>query len=211
MVEEAGLETDGMAETTSQLQAKLKALTDGKVDIMIDANNFKNTTQILREMAAEWENLTDVEQAAALELLGGKRQANVLASILNNFDIVEDAIETSANSAGSALAENEKYLDSIQGRINLFNNALQTMWSHALDSEVVKGFVDFGTILVKIVDTLGLIPSILLGFGAFKGFSALFKGFNLSSMIKDINAFEGYSFREQNDAILEAYLANQGI
>jgi hypothetical protein len=74
-LEEAGLETDGMAETTSQLQAKLKALTDGKVDITVDANNFKNTTQILREMAAEWENLTDVEQAAALELLGGKRQA----------------------------------------------------------------------------------------------------------------------------------------
>ena len=71
-LEEAGLETEGMAETTSQLQAKLKALTDGKVDIMIDANNFKNTTQILREMSAEWENMTDVEQAAALELLGGR-------------------------------------------------------------------------------------------------------------------------------------------
>ena len=55
-----------MAETTSQLQAKLKALSDSKVDIMVDANSFKNTTQILREMAAEWENLTDVEQRAAL-------------------------------------------------------------------------------------------------------------------------------------------------
>ena len=75
-LEEAGLETEGMAETTAQLQAKLKALTDGKVDIMIDANTFKNTTQILREMSAEWEHMTDVEQAAALELLGGKRQAS---------------------------------------------------------------------------------------------------------------------------------------
>ena len=97
-LEEAGLETEGMAETTSQLQAKLLALTDGKVDIMIDENNFKNTTQILREMADEWENLTDVEQAAALELLGGKRQANTLSAILSNFDIVEDAIEASSGS-----------------------------------------------------------------------------------------------------------------
>ena len=46
MVEDAGLETEGMAETTSQLQAKLKALTDGKVDIMVDADSFKNTTEI---------------------------------------------------------------------------------------------------------------------------------------------------------------------
>ena len=167
-LEEAGLETDGMAETTSQLQTKLKALTDGKVDIMVDSNSFKSTTQILREMAAEWENLTDVEQAAALELLGGKRQANILAAILNNFDIVEETIETSANSAGSALAENEKYLDSIQGRINLFNNAIQTMWSHTLDDDFIKGFVDFGTVLVKLIDQVGLLQSALLALVAVK-------------------------------------------
>ena len=32
-----------------------------------------------------------------------------------------------------------------------------------------------------------------------------------NSSIKDINAFEQYDFRQQQDAILEAYLANQGI
>ena len=63
MVEDAGLETEGMANTTSQLQAKLKALTDGKVDIMVDADSFKNTTEILREMSQAWEDMTDKEQA----------------------------------------------------------------------------------------------------------------------------------------------------
>ena len=71
-LEEAGLETDNMAESTSTLQAKLKALTHGKVDIMLDADTFKNTTQILREMSAVWEEMTDIEQAAALELMGGR-------------------------------------------------------------------------------------------------------------------------------------------
>ena len=46
MVEDADLDAEGMAETTSQLQAKIKALTDGKVDVMFDENNFKNTTEI---------------------------------------------------------------------------------------------------------------------------------------------------------------------
>ena len=78
-LEEAGLETDNMAESTSQLQAKLKALTHGKVDIMIDANNFKNTTQVLREMAGAWEEMTDVERSSALEPMGGKRQACKIA------------------------------------------------------------------------------------------------------------------------------------
>lgn len=71
-LEEAGEDTDGMADSVSQLQAKLKALTHGKVDIMADANTYKNTTQILREMSAAWEDMTDKERAAALELMGGR-------------------------------------------------------------------------------------------------------------------------------------------
>ena len=58
-----GEDTSDMAETTSSLQAKLLALTGGKVDIMADDNTFKNSTQILREMAAVWEDLTDIQQA----------------------------------------------------------------------------------------------------------------------------------------------------
>ena len=62
-LEEAGLDIENMATTTSQLQAKLLALTGGQVDIMSDANTFKNTTQILREMAAAWEDMTDIQRA----------------------------------------------------------------------------------------------------------------------------------------------------
>ena len=45
-LEEAGEDVSDMATTTSSLQKKLKALTNGKVDIMVDANTFKNTTEI---------------------------------------------------------------------------------------------------------------------------------------------------------------------
>ncbi len=182
MVEEAGLETDGMAETTSQLQAKLKALTDGKVDIMVDANSFKNTTQILREMAAEWENLTDVEQAAALELLGGKRQANTLAAILSNFDIVEDAIEASEGSDGSALTENEKVLDSIEGKIQRFKNSTELFWSNLLDSDVIKMFVDLGTVIVELASKFGELESVIFAILMYFNMSKKYP-FDLASII----------------------------
>ena len=165
-LEEAGEDVEGMAESTSQLQAKLLALTHGKVDIMLDADTFKNTTQILREMAGAWEEMTDIERSAALELMGGKRQANILASVIKNFDTVEDVIATSMDSSGSAIAENEKYLDSIQGKIDLFNNSLQTMWMNFIDSKTVKNIVSLGTALIKLVDVIGLIPT---GVGLFAG------------------------------------------
>ena len=71
-LEEMGEDVSDMATTTSQLQAKLLALTGGKVDIMLDENTFKSSTQILREMADAWENMTDIQRASALELMGGR-------------------------------------------------------------------------------------------------------------------------------------------
>ena len=67
-----GEDVSDMATTTSQLQAKLLALTGGKVDIMLDENTFKNSTQILREMAKAWEDMNDIQRASALELMGGR-------------------------------------------------------------------------------------------------------------------------------------------
>lgn len=166
-LEEMGEDVSDMANTTSQLQAKLLALTGGKVDIMLDSNTFKNSTQILREMAEAWSSMDDISRASALELMGGKRQANVLSALIQNFDTAEEVIKTSANSAGSALKENEKYLDSIQGKIDQFTNALQTMWKNALDDDVVKFFVDIGKALVQILDKLGPIKTVIAGIMAY--------------------------------------------
>lgn len=58
-----GEDVTDMATTTSQLQAKLLALTGGQVDIMLDANTFKNSTQILREMADAWKDMNDIQRA----------------------------------------------------------------------------------------------------------------------------------------------------
>ena len=166
-----------MAESTSQLQAKLNALTHGKVDIMIDDDTFKNTTQILREMSAVWEDMTDIEQASALELMGGKRQANILSSLISNFETVEDVITTSMESSGSAYEENAKWLDSIEGKTQQFSNAAQQFWLSLIDTETIKTLVDFGTTALKFLETLpGKIAAIagaLALFAKFKGFSLL--------------------------------------
>ena len=169
-LEDASLDTENMAENTAQLQAKLKALTHGKVDIMLNADTFKSTTQILREMSAAWEEMTDIERSAALELMGGKRQANILASVIKNFETVEDVIETSANSAGSALAENETHLDSIQGKTELLTNSLQTMWNNALSSDFLKKLLDIANGFVKIIDKAGLLNTVITALFATSAF-----------------------------------------
>ena len=115
--------------------------------------------------------------------MGGKRQSNILASVITNFETVEDVIETSMNSSGSAIAENEKWLDSIEGKTYQFTNALQTMWSNMIDSEAVKAFLDFGTDAIQFLDT-GAGKAIALA-SAVK-LLAKFKGFTIGGIFKGL-------------------------
>ena len=165
-LEEMGEDTTGAVETQSKLRSKLKGLTG--IDILTDSGAYKSTYEILLEISKVWDKLTDENRAGALELIAGKNRANVASALLSNTKDLEEAYMKALEAEGSALRENEKYLDSIQGKIDQFNNAVQTMWSNALDDSVIKGFVEFGTILVKIIDQIGLIPSLLSAVGITK-------------------------------------------
>lgn len=150
--ENAGIEVDGMANSVSELRSELKSLTG--VDIMLDSKNFKSTYQIMKELSQVWSGLSDVTQANVTEMIGGKRNANAVSAILNNFSVAESAMESAANSANVAWAENEKWLDSIQGRLNKLDAAFQALSQDTLDSGLVKSVVSLATALTKGADAV---------------------------------------------------------
>ena len=164
VLEEMGEETDGVIESVSKLQAKVKGLSG--VDILTDTGAYKDTYTIIKEIGQVWGQMNDINRAALLELLAGKNRSNAMAALLTNMEDLEGAYESAMEAQGSAEAENEKYLNSIQGKIDQFTNSLQTMWSSELDSGFVKGIVSIGTWLVKFIDAIGLFPSILTEIGA---------------------------------------------
>ena len=174
-LEDAGEETDGMIENTSKLRDKVKALTNvngnGGVDILTESGAFRSTYDILLDIAKVWDQINEADpqnQAALLEILAGKTRGSQVAAILQNPKDLEAAYATAMNSAGSAMAENEKYLDSIQGRIDLFTNSLQTMWMNFINSDALKFIIDLGTAIIKFTDSMGLIPTAVGAFTIFK-------------------------------------------
>ena len=164
-LEEAGEDTAGAVTSKSKLRNKVKALSG--VDILTDTGSYKSTYEILLEISKVWEDMSDIDQAALLEIIAGKTRSNTAAAILSNTTDLEEAYVQSLEAEGSALEENEKYLDSIQGKIDLFTNATQTMWNNALDSEVIKGFVALGTELIKLIDKVGLLQSLLIALSGY--------------------------------------------
>lgn len=168
-LEAAGLETEYMAESTASLQKKVKALTNvdglGGFDIMLDADNFKSTYDIILGISEVWEKMSDIDQAALLELLAGKRQGNALAAALTNMKDAVKVMETSMDAEGSALEEHEKWMDSIQAKQQTFQAQYEALANAILDSELIKGVFDAGTGLLgwltELVETLGAFPTLL--------------------------------------------------
>lgn len=102
------------------------------------------------------------------------RQKNTFLSVIENWDSVKSSVESSIDSLGSAEEENAKYLDSISGKISQFDSAVEKLSSDVINSDLVKFFVDLGTIGVKSIDGLvnALTPlgTLSAGIGLFAGF-----------------------------------------
>ena len=76
-LEELGEEVDENIESITKLQTHILNLTHGKVNIFNDDNTFKSTYQILKEISAIYDKLSDVEQADLLESIAGRFYLNV--------------------------------------------------------------------------------------------------------------------------------------
>lgn len=166
-LEDAGLETEGMVESTSKLRQEIMALSG--VDIMeSDGQTFKSTYAILDKLAKKWKDLSDIQQATITELIAGKRQGNIISSLMNNFQTARDALNVSIGSSGSAMKEHAKWSESLEARLNKLSSAWQSLSQTFMSSDFLKVSIDFITSLVKAID--GLIDSLgsfgTIGLGA---------------------------------------------
>lgn len=167
-LESMGESTDDLADSTSKLREEIKGLTG--VDIMADEDTFKSTAEIIKEIGAVWNQLSDVSQAATLEKLAGKNRASTVAGLIENYETIDKVIEAASNADNSALDENQKIIESIDGRIQQLSNRVQEFWYNLVDDSVVKNAVSALTTIVeggtKLIDTFGTLPTLLAAIGA---------------------------------------------
>ena len=192
-MEEAGLDTEGMAESTAKLREEILALSG--VDIMKNENEFKSTYDILDELSMKWSDLSDIAQASVTELVAGKRQGNIMSALMSNFDIARETLNTATSeSAGSAEKELSNYQKGIEYSLDKFKATFQDFSTSFLDSGFVKGVVDSGSGLLNglttLIDSVGVFQTLAGGIGAYKGISSFVKNFDspeiMGTVISDI-------------------------
>ena len=182
-LEEIGEDTsDFIVQTASKINEEFKAFTavqsnDFKGISILDENgNNRNTYEVLKDVAEIYSEIVETDKKfgtnhlnGLLELIAGKNRSNIAASIIQNKDILNSVYEDAKKSEGSAMEENQKYLDSISGHLDQLKNKWQEVWVDTANRDQVNFFVDLGKSILDVVDNIGLLQTALGAIGLLYG------------------------------------------
>ena len=129
---------------------------NGKVKVALQDSNgeMRSTYDIMADLAGEWGNLNETEQTSIATTIAGKTQFEVFANVMKNWATAADVVTKANKANGSSIRENEKYLDSIEGKIQAFQSAWEQLSYHVMSSDFIKGVISFGTQIIKILDNI---------------------------------------------------------
>lgn len=119
-----------------------------------DANGeLRLTSDVLTDLAGKWGSLTTAEQSYLSQSLAGKRQANILNALMSNWQEAERQMMLYANGAGSAMKENEIYLDSWEAKTKQLDAAWTEFVANLVDTDLIKRAMDGLIAIVNMLDS----------------------------------------------------------
>ena len=210
----AGLKTSAKDGTISMNKTGKVLKEIAGIDIYANKQQtqVKNMTDILDELHEKWNTLNDVQKKALSEGVAGKTQSAVFNSLMNNYDTYKQMMSefSSGKQFNSALEENAKYIDSIQGRLASLKATWTGIATTIFNSDALKGgvsaFDEFSQGLAKVLTVLEkthmTIPAAVASFALLKKAISSIKDAGgvskaLSSLWKNLNDFSKPSLAEK--------------
>lgn len=139
-----------------------------------NATTYRETEDVLDEIAEKWETLDKTTQNALTTALAGTRQREIILTLFENWDQVGNFASIAENSYGTAEKKMEAFTDSVDAARNRITVATE-QWALFLDgSKALKDFYNALAFGIKNIDDFVLaIGSILLILNYGKVFNGL--------------------------------------
>lgn len=182
-------------EPIPKLKEDLEAL---GVQVVDSAGQIRSTFDIYKDLGRVWNDLSKNRQIELAEKLGGKMQANLTSTLLENSKLMEDAFEKAQQSAGSATQEFSTYQESVSYKLGQLEESIKQFYTTLVSSDAIKSFADMGITMMEtltwITDKFGLMPVAITG--TVTALLLLNKHFrttmtNFTSMFTPIGKFNG--------------------
>lgn len=170
-------------QTCKDVGVSLKTVKDGIVEL-------RNPVDVLRDLSEIYNSLDkmDARRAQITDDIAGKHRANILSSILTNFEMYDKMVQDYSEGSGSAFNEAMKTADSWEGRLNSLSNSWTEFVSGFVSTDFAKDSISGLESMIHIFDNLNeaqlFIPSFLSSMMALQ---SVFKGKGITdvSIAKD--------------------------
>lgn len=147
----AGKMTDDQGEALNDVEQVLNGL---NIKLRDTTGQFRNMYDVISDVADNWKNYTNIEQAWIATSVAGTRQRETFLALMENWDRSLELSAAAMNSEGMAMEKMDIYLQSIQAHIN----ALKAAFENLVYSEGFVNLINFVlesiTKLINLIDVL---------------------------------------------------------
>lgn len=159
----------------------------------MENGELRLTSDVLDELADKWDTLSQVQQSAISEALGGKYHSNVVAALMGDWEKVEKMMTDYAEGAGSAMRENEIYMDSWEAKSKQLSSTWTEFVSRVLETDAIKGVLDGAITAIELLDTestkaVATVTALAAAFGGLGKAAMAFKATDFGSVLLGMTA-----------------------
>jgi hypothetical protein len=118
---------------------------------------------ILQDLATKWDTLGASQQTALAQTVAGVRQYSHFMTLMNNWDFMEENLQTTREATGELERQNKVYEEGWQAARKRVTAAAEALYNQILDDDFFIGFLDG---FAKVIDGVG---GVIDAFGGLKG------------------------------------------
>lgn len=127
-------------------------LKNAGVSVFDKNNNMRNVGDIMEDLMKIWAGLDTTQKAGLSQSLAGKYQVARFQALMNRSDLYNQYKDASENASGTLDVMNEKYINSLEGRMNKLQASAENLFDDLFDTEDFYAPVDALTQLVNLTD-----------------------------------------------------------
>lgn len=142
------LKIDGVDEFGVSLGNVSSQLDAVGVQVLDESGNMRDMGDIIIDLAEKWDTWTAGQKQAVAVAAAGKMQYTRLMTLMENWDMYRDALETSQNSLGTLQEQQDIYMESTQAHLQQLSTAWERVWNAMSDSKSTNNLIDVLTGLV---------------------------------------------------------------
>lgn len=139
------------------------------VNIKDASGALKDMDTILNETAAKWDNLDKAQQVALAKGVAGIRQYTQFIALMDNWDFMEENLNTANSSRGTLEEQAKIYEESWEAASKRVKASLETIYGAIMDDEffidLTNGFAGLIDKVGGFVKSIGGLQGVLSGLG----------------------------------------------